>query len=139
LARMYIGSSASSGRITNRGYFKFSGFLYSTNANESLGRFILATPPSGTNAYIDLGNVSSKFAFADSSGESWADGVLLQIKNWSGSTNGGGTDQLRFGTNRAGLTPAQLGKIRFVNPDGFAAGTYYTAILNTGEIIPTVH
>jgi len=33
------------------------------------------------------------------------------IKNWSGSTNGGGTDQVYVGTTAQCLTAAQLGRI----------------------------
>ncbi|MDB6016814.1 MAG: lipolytic protein family, partial [Pedosphaera sp.] len=76
--------------------------------------------------------------FADSSAEAWTAGAILSILNWSGSTNGGGSDQLFFGTNASGLTLAQLAQIRFVNPAGFPPGTNFARILATGEVVPTV-
>ncbi len=61
---------------------------------------------------------------------------MLSILNWNGSTNGGGSDQLFFGTNANGLTASQLSQNQFVNPAGFAPGTYPARILATGEIVP---
>jgi len=49
----------------------------------------------------------------------------------------GGMIQLKFGNNASGLTAAtQVSQIRFVNPTGFAPGTYLAKILGTGEVVP---
>jgi hypothetical protein len=55
--------------------------------------------------------------------------VGLTAKNWNGATNGNCAEQIRFGSNQFGLTPAQLGQVRFNNPVGF---------LNTGEVVPVL-
>jgi hypothetical protein len=61
----------------------------------------------------------------------------LVVFGWDGSTNGGGTDRLFFGSNSSGLTTSQVSQIQFVNPAGFASGTYPARILATGEVVPT--
>ncbi len=131
-AKMIVGSSAQSGRITNSGLFKMAGILEAGDANEPfLGRFQLLS-----NAVINLGSGAAKLAFAKSKNETWNEGVVLTITNWNGSLLGGGSDQLRFGSNASGLSPAQVDQIHFVNPPGLPAGTYHARILSTGEIVP---
>jgi autotransporter-associated beta strand protein len=84
---------------------------------------------------IDLGSGSSILQFADSSAVAWTGS--LTIKNWSGDVvNGGGTDQLFFGTTASGLTAGQLALVSFLDPAGFTAGTYAASILSTGELVP---
>ncbi|HVV00554.1 MAG TPA: hypothetical protein VHH88_04275, partial [Verrucomicrobiae bacterium] len=56
--------------------------------------------------------------------------------NWNGNVSGGGTSRFLVGVSNAGLNPAQLAQIEFVNPAGFAPGRYAAAMLATGEIIP---
>jgi hypothetical protein len=74
--------------------------------------------------------------FADSSGAAWTGGTALTIEAWTGSPFGGGTDQLYFGTTSGGLTVGQVGQIQFLNPAGFAPGTYNAQILANGEVVP---
>jgi hypothetical protein len=135
LANFSIGSDAATRRITNSGFFRLGGggTISTATIDEKLGRFILAS-----SAAIDMSGGASKLAFANSSSETWAAGAILSVLNWNGSTNGGGSDQLFFGTNASGLTLTQLGQIRFVNPTGFPAGsTNFARILNTGEVVPS--
>ncbi|EEF59542.1 beta strand repeat-containing protein [Pedosphaera parvula] len=136
LANFSIGSAGGqTRRITNPGFFRLGagGTVTTATIDEQLGRFILAS-----SAAIDMGAGASKLAFADSSSQTWAAGAILSILNWSGSTNGGGSDQLFFGTNSSGLTLAQLSQIRFVNPAGFPPGsTNFARILSTGEVVPS--
>jgi hypothetical protein len=123
-------------RITNPGFFRLGagGTVTTATIDERLGRFILAS-----SSAIDMSGGASKLAFADSSAQTWAAGAILSVLNWSGSTNGGGFDQLFFGTNASGLTLTQLGQIRFVNPAGFPPGsTNFARILSTGEVVPSV-
>ncbi len=77
-------------------------------------------------ATLDFGNGSSVVRFAASAGQTW-DGTLT-IRNWSGSKEGGGTDQLFVGTSAGGLTAAQLGRI--VPLSGYAVRQ-----LSTGEVV----
>ena len=131
LAHWIIGSSTNAGRITNPGYFKLAGTLEVGNAVEQLGRFILAS-----NAVIDLGNGNAKLSFANSRAETWNGAAILLVTNWGGLPGGGGDDQLKFGNDASGLTALQLSQIRFINPNGFAPGTYLAQMLATGEVVP---
>jgi hypothetical protein len=143
-AEWTIGSSGTTGRIVNTGYFQQSGILDIGDANEHLGRFILGDPvvrtqtgvAVGTNAMINFTGTSTILAFADSSHEAWSSSNLLMVANWNGELNGGGQHQLKFGSNGLGLTAGQVGHIRFVNPAGFPTGTYAAKILSTGEVVP---
>jgi hypothetical protein len=124
----FIGDGTTN-RITNPGYFSLSHTLQISNAVEQLGRFILAT-----NATIDLAGTASQLSFANSSGESWAPGATLVVANWNGDPSGGGAEQLKFGTDQSGLTPAQLSQIQF--RIGSTTNFYSAKILNTGEVVP---
>jgi hypothetical protein len=126
-----MGSSSRADRVSNPGFFKMAGLLNVGEVLEHLGRFILSS-----NLGVDLGGGNGKLSFANSSAEVWANGAMLSITNWGGAANGGGADQVRFGNDRSGLTPGQLSQIQFVNPAGFAAGTYPAVQLATGEVVP---
>jgi len=134
----FIGPSAATFRIANPGYCRLSGVLQfdSTDPSltgfvtyENLGRFILAS-----NAIINLPGDHGKLNFANSSAGTWNPSAILVISNWTGNASGGGNEQLRFGTDASGLTPAQLNQIRFraVFPPDF----YSAKILSTGEVVP---
>ena len=116
----------------NGGTFNTGGFSEGTTAAAGLGALTLQA-----NSIIDLGAGASILHFANSSAAVWTAGQILQIDNWSGSTSGGGTDQLIFGTTSSGLTASQLAEIQFLDPNGFAAGTYGATILSNGEVVPT--
>lgn len=105
------------------------GTLLTGGFNESVGILTLT----GDNI-VDLGAGSSVLRFADSSSAFW--GSTLTVWNWTGSLTGGGTDQLFFGSTSSGLTSGQLANVSFLNPDGFAAGTYGATLLGTGELVP---
>ncbi len=88
---------------------------------------------------IDLTSISV-LHFSNSSAATWAAGTL-SIYNWNGTlATGGGAEQILFGTSTSGLSPTQLAQIQFVNPTGFAPGTYaaFFATDLTGEIVPGV-
>ena len=84
---------------------------------------------------INFGSGSGILAFADSSAATWTG--TLQITNWAGSTNGGGTDRLFVGSTAGGLTASQLARIGFVNPLG-TNGLFTATILSTGEVVPNL-
>jgi hypothetical protein len=86
------------------------------------------------NSVLDLQGASTTIRFLDCHDTAW-DSILV-VTNWSGSTNGGGTDQLFVGSTAQGLTAAQLAQIRFANPAGFQMGNYSARILATGEVVP---
>ncbi|MBW8863647.1 MAG: hypothetical protein JF609_01755 [Verrucomicrobia bacterium] len=127
-----IGDSSGANRISNPGTCSLSHTLQIGNAVEQLGRFILVT-----NATIDLKGEAAKLGFANSSAEAWNSAAKLIVTNWnwltSASTLG---DQLTFGTNQSGLTAAQLQRIHFINPAGYAPGDYAAQISGTGEVRP---
>ena len=84
-------------------------------------------------AVISMGSSTDHgvLRFQDSRDVPWAG--TLQIRSWTG------TDRIFIGTNAQGLTSAQLQRIIFVNPGGFAAGNYPAQILSNGEIVPNAN
>ncbi len=61
-------------------------------------------------------------------------GKQLMILGWSGSVDGGGTDQL-YVTNSASLSALELASFHFVDPTGFGSGVYDAAQLSSGEVV----
>jgi hypothetical protein len=127
----WVIGDGSTSRISNPGFFSLSHLLQISNAVEQLGRFVLPT-----NATVDLAGSASRLSFARSSGETWAGGATLVVADWNGNPSGGGAEQLKFGTDQSGLTPAQLSAIQFANPAGMPAGNYPAMILASGEVVP---
>ncbi|MHA3770792.1 beta strand repeat-containing protein [Verrucomicrobiota bacterium sgz303538] len=82
---------------------------------------------------LELGLGTSVLHFADSTLAVWFGS--LSITNWSGSVNGGGTDQIFFGNNNSALTPEQIGLISFVDPFGPGSGTIGARMLPSGELV----
>ena len=82
----------------------------------------------------------NKITYSDSSSEFWSGfgSITLTIDTWGGNIDGGGDDQIFFGSTVNGLTAAQLTQIKFSNPVGLPGGTYDARILSTGEIVPVV-
>ncbi len=106
------------------------GIFDSDGFDEVLGTLTLSSDSS-----IDLGTGTSIIDFDDSSGLelAWTDsGQILSILDYTGDTNGGGIDQIIFGS--AGLTDSQLAQIRFVNPWG-TSKTFH-ARFQGDEIVP---
>ncbi len=91
----------------------------------------------GVDAAIQLGNngpSGSVLNFANSSAVAWNAGTL-SIVGWGGSPSGGGSDQIKFGTDATGLTAAQLAQIKWINPFG-AGDVTGASILPSGEVVP---
>lgn len=122
-----------SGRLANPGWFKLNGIFTAGGTTEHLGRLILAG-----GSLLDFAVGASVMMFDDSSAMTWSNAACLTVTNWTGLKTGGGGAQLKFGTQKSGLTPGQLAQIRFINPTGFPPGTYFADILNNGEVVPTV-
>jgi len=111
--------------------------LAGTISLHSSTQHLAAATVSG-DAVIDFNSGNCQLAFANSSAKTWTPGATLAISNWNGSVTGGGTDQLFFGNTSGGLTPAQLQSVRFIQPAGLPAGTWFAQILASGEIVPTL-
>ncbi|MGH8048529.1 MAG: beta strand repeat-containing protein, partial [Chthoniobacterales bacterium] len=83
-------------------------------------------------AVLDLGGAASILHFADSSAIAWTG--TLSIYNWSGSLDGGGTDQIYFGFTDTTLTAQQLASINIYSD----AGSTFVGnggLLASGELI----
>jgi hypothetical protein len=124
---------AASDRIPNTSSLQMAGGTFHTAGfNETLAS--LQTMATST---IDLGTTSlatDTLQAGDSSGLHWTNGATLHVANWSGSTSGGGTDQILFpGVNS--LNPNQLNQIVF---DG--SGFTHAQLIAVGggvELVPT--
>ena len=77
--------------------------------SQTLGPLLLTGPYTNLVHTIDFGHGASALAFADSHTQDWG-GITLRLVNYKR-----GVDSLRFGTNDAGLTAAQLSLIRFAD------------------------
>ncbi|MGN6643063.1 MAG: hypothetical protein ACTHKU_08685 [Verrucomicrobiota bacterium] len=124
--------TVSNAAVLNSGLFDFSGGslrIYGA-ATENLGQALLSA-----SSLMDLQTGSHWLTFSNSSAIPWSSSTL-SVMNWQGSTNGGGSDRLIFGTSASGLTAAQLSRIQFVNPGGFPVGRYPARMLGTGEVVP---
>ncbi|MDB6032069.1 MAG: Autotransporter-associated beta strand repeat protein [Verrucomicrobiales bacterium] len=126
-------SNVSAQIITNQGQFLLSGNVILAGSTQELGTLTLAGP-----SVINFANTPGQLKFLNSSAAFWTNGAILTISNWFGATNGNGANRFVVGNSVGGLTSVQLGQIRFVNPGGLPAGTYFADILATGEIVPTV-
>jgi hypothetical protein len=123
--------------ITNENISLTGGAVIIQDSAQQLGSLTL-----DLDSDFNLAGSAAILRFADSHANDWAGELTwrvpsLAVYNWDGSTNGGGTDQLSFGNNGSALTASQLAQIQFVNPAGFAPGTYPARILSTGEVVPT--
>lgn len=84
---------------------------------------------------IDMGaGVGSSISFANSSAINWGTNILTIANYDPGADN----DYVYFGTTGSGLSAADIGQIRFLDPVGYAPGLYYARILSDGRIVPIV-
>ncbi|HMJ67195.1 MAG TPA: hypothetical protein VK615_17755, partial [Candidatus Binatia bacterium] len=130
------------GNINNPGTLTmYDGKILAQGAHQ-LGKLVVATGPlpfftdSDPFSTLDLQNGNAVIRFQDSRDRASEWNGRLIIRNWSGATNGGGTDRVYVGTTAQGLNAAQLGTIIFENPAGLPVGSYPARILSTGEIVP---
>lgn len=124
---LFSGSAALTNRINDSVAFRLGGGALETGGlSERLGTLTLSA-----NSTLNFGNGSSVIRFAASSGQTWTSGRTLTLANWTS-----GSDRLFFGTSASGLTAGQLSQISFLNPGGFATGTYPAMMLGSGEIVP---
>jgi autotransporter-associated beta strand protein len=106
---------------------------------ETVGKLTLTL-----DSVIDLGTLNSsnalRFASSTTDGGNnplWNGASTLHIWNWSGSTSGGGADQIFVGTSNSGLTSSQLDQIRFYSDAGLSfLGTASFAASGFGELVP---
>ena len=83
---------------------------------------------------LGTGAGGSILTFSNSSATAWNAGTLT-ITSWNGNLAGGGSDQIRFGTDATGLTAGQLAQVCWIAPNG-GANIAGAQILSTGEIVP---
>ncbi len=131
---------AENGGIANGTNVVLSGGNLSTGTFTMGSSDVLGTLTLSAASTLDLGNGSTRINFADSKAESWVGSTnYWDIENWSGDAiNGGGTDQIFFGSDDSALNAIQIAQIRFINPDGFGPGIYEAQLLPTGELVPVV-
>jgi autotransporter-associated beta strand protein len=112
-------------RIANASNLVLSGGTFATNGfSEDMGTLLLSD-----NSTIDLGAGASDLSFLDSSGEAWADSIVLSILNFDE-----GVDSIRFGTDASGLTEAQLSQITLNGSSAFLdASGYLSAVPESGS------
>ncbi len=121
-------------RISDSATLELAGGTLATDGfSETLSSLTISN---GAVSTIDLGSGSSHLTLASSQFQSWFG--TLHILNWDGNASGGGTDQIYFGTTASGLTTGQISHITFVNPTGYAPGTYAAKMLSTGELVTVV-
>lgn len=134
-SQITIGSrfTDSAGLISDRARIQMNGGSWVARAGtRRLGALALGGGTVPTQIIFPPGN-ASLLEFASSA--SWSGSSTLIISNWSGSLAGGGAHQLRFGTDAAALSPAQIGQIYFDNPAGMS-GRHSARMLADGEVVP---
>ena len=110
---------------------------FSGDTTESL----LGTLTLAANSTFDFSTGGiNKISFSASNSEFWSGfgSITLTVDTWGGNIDGGGDDQIFFGSTANGLTAAQLTQIKFRNPVGFGAGLYDARLLSTGELVPVI-
>jgi hypothetical protein len=124
------------GSITHSGVLTLAGGIWEENTTQQqLGPLQLSVSAE-TNSSIRLPGTAGILRFAASSSLIWSNDALLIIENWNGLLQGGGSEQILFGTSATGLTPPQLSQVRFRDPANCAPGLYPASLLGTGEVVP---
>jgi hypothetical protein len=125
------------GTLTTSGLLNIAWGAWTENTSGQQFGQLLLSAPAGSNATFSLPSSGSTCVvrFANSSSVVWSNQAIFLIANWNGSLNGGGNDQVYFGSNASGLTASQLSQVQFKNPNGLN-GNFPARILSTGEIVP---
>ena len=117
----------------NGGTFSAGGLSEHGASNNTAGIGALTLQ---STSIIDMGNVASVIAFANSLAQSASWVGTLKIYNWTGTPQtGGGTDQLFFGNDSTGLTASQLLDFQFYTGSGTGAYGAGAMILANGEVV----
>ena len=129
------------GSLSNTDRFSMYDGICFAQGQRNLGKLyvkldILSRHTNAMVSTLDLQGGSTILRFQDSRDASAEWNGNLLIRNWSGSVNGGGADQVFVGTTAQGLTAAQLQRVTFLNPEGLPVGTYPARILTNGELLP---
>jgi autotransporter-associated beta strand protein len=124
------GDTLTSSRVNDSATIVLEGGAIETEGlSESFGPLIV----SHADAILDLGHGASLLQFASVADHFWS-GRLL-VLNWSGKLDGGGIDQVSFGTNGFSIRSDQLRGMSFF-ADGGATFLGYGMQLPSGEIVP---
>jgi len=118
------------GNVTNAGSLELNDHArLSVSGAQNLG--VLNIRGSAT---LDMQDDGATIWFAGAA--AWPVYGRLIIKNWNGSSSGGGADRVLFGNAASALSASQTDQITFENPEGFPAGMYPAKILASGEVVP---
>jgi fibronectin-binding autotransporter adhesin len=85
-------------------------------------------------AELALAGGNSIVSFANSGGQAWTS-AALSITGWSGLAEGSGVERILF--DAAGLSPEQIAAVTFLDPLGFAPGSYSAKFVGN-ELVPDV-
>jgi hypothetical protein len=132
------------GFITNYGTFGLTGspLFQSIGQAEPLGKLLLNNP-FGSGFFTNYamiafgGSGAGVLQFMDSHDVVWSMNSALVVRNWNGSTSGGGASQIFVGNSSTGLTRSQVSQIVFESPGGLPPGHYAARMLSTGELVPS--
>ena len=134
----------SGGFITNYGTFALNGssLFQTVGQSQAVGKLSLNNPVSTglfTNYAVIacVGTGTGVIRFTDSHDLPWSMNSALVVRNWNGSTSGGGASQIFVGNSSSSLTRSQVSQIVFESPGGLPAGHYPARILSTGELVPS--
>lgn len=122
--------------LPNQSMLVLNGGTLDMNGYSDFAGSLTLTADSTINFGSSVGGDYSMLVFQDSSANTWTAGANLYITSWNGNGAGNGYDQLITTGGAAGLNASQLAQIKFVDPQGWDAGTYDAMILATGEIVP---
>jgi len=120
-------SAGASGIINDTAAVGLSGGVLQMNGfSEAMG--VLAVTGS---TELALGGGNSVITFSDAAAD-WT-GAALSVTGWTGLATGGGSERLLF--TSTGTLASHLGTITFLDPLGFAAGTYSAKLIGN-ELVP---
>ena len=120
-------AAGASGIINDAAAVNLSGGVLQMNGfTEAMG--VLAVTGS---AELALGGGNSVITFSDAAAD-WT-GAALSVTGWTGLATGGGSERVLF--TSTGALVSHLGTITFVDPLGFAAGTYSAKLIGN-ELVP---
>jgi len=127
------------GTVRHTGLLTMAGGTWQAKpGRQEFGEVLVARSEYGSsNSTLSLPAAPCTVLFADSRAQNWETGATLFIRNWNGSLNGGGEQQVFFGDG-SGITTQQLAQIRFVDVVGRLPGVFPATQAPNGEIVPVI-
>ena len=127
------------GTVRHTGLLTMAGGTWQAKPGmQEFGEVLVARSEYGnSNSTLSLPTAPCIVLFADSRAQNWETGATLFVRNWNGSLNGGGEQQVFFGDG-SGITTQQLAQIRFVDVVGRMPGVFPATKAPNGEIVPII-